>query len=29
MNLMHLVSEIIGHDIQIPYYLALTTHIQV
>ena len=31
MNLMHLVSQIsrLGHDIQIIYYLTLTTHIQV
>ena len=28
MNLMHLVSQI-GHDIQMAYYLALTTHVQV
>ena len=29
MNLMHLVSQKIGHDIQMAYYLMLTTHTQV
>ena len=28
MNLMHFVSQV-GDDIQMVYYLALTTHIQV
>ena len=24
MNLMHLVNKLVGHDIQMAYYLALT-----
>ena len=27
MDLMHLVSQIVGHNIQMAYYLILTTHI--
>ena len=29
MNLIHLVNQKVGHDIQMTYYLTLTTHIQV
>ena len=29
MNMKHLASQKVGHDIQMAYYLALTTHVQV